>query len=903
MGTVYAAYDPELERRIAIKILHPMLVSDDTRARFLREAQALARLSHPNVVTVHDVGTVDDSVFLAMEYVPGRTLAEWLKETPRSPAEIVAVVEQAGRGIAAAHAAGIVHRDIKPDNVLIADDGRVVVMDFGLARNDLRAGPDRPDEASDLDRGEDAANLAPAGAGAGGSAPVYPDEPLTLEGGLMGTIGFMSPEQALAESTDARSDQWSFCATLYFALYGRPPIDERRIDEYVSKVATAVVEPPARRGLGQAVRRALRRGLSRDPEDRFASVDALLAALRPTPGRRISVLVAAVALALVAVVTWISASRVRRGEASLCPDPAPAMREVWSASRHDEIREAFESSGAVASRGAAGRVVAVLDQYAEHWVQSERQACEATRVQHVASEETMHFRLACLERRRTELGSLVRILSRANAQVVGQSVEAAYGLASPSSCDEADARQLVEALPEDASQRSMVVEARLAIADAASLLAAGMVREGMARAEAAVTIARAARHRATEAEALMVLGEAREFAGLYDSAPEAYSHALAAAEAAAHDAIVAQAAARLAFITGDKLLRTDEAGRWLEIAYAALDRLGPNDGVRAKILLAQAPLPTAAGHPEESLPLFDQLVPLSRRLSGEESPQTARALNNLGYAQQMLGRHALALETHERALGILERTTGPDTAFFTIVTCNQGSSLIGLGRYDEARDALEHAVTLASRGDPQSFWVGWASQYLGLVALRTGEAARALEATSRGLEIAEKRGDPAARLLVGLYTVRGDALLAGGDATGALGACQHAAQVLEQRGGPSAERVLEWDPYACIGEALLGKGSTDAALVALERSVSLPRRVYPGDLALARFALARALLAAKRELPRARELAHEAGQDLAALDARSRDRTEVARWLADLDRTTELPSRAEARESRGTGSR
>src|ERR1700739_4332739 len=141
MGTVYAAYDPQLERRVAIKILHAHLVSDDTRGMFLREAQALARLSHPNVVTVHDVGTFHDSVFIAMEYVAGATLSKWLRTAPRARFEVLWVLSQAGRGLAAAHAAGIVHRDVKPDNVLIARDGRVVVTDFGLARNQVLGHP------------------------------------------------------------------------------------------------------------------------------------------------------------------------------------------------------------------------------------------------------------------------------------------------------------------------------------------------------------------------------------------------------------------------------------------------------------------------------------------------------------------------------------------------------------------------------------------------------------------------------------------------------------------------------------------------------------------------------------------------------------------------------------------
>src|SRR5579859_4062320 len=494
MGTVYAAYDPQLERRIAIKILHAHLVSEETRGRFMREAQALARLSHPNVVAVHDVGTYGDSMFIAMEYIAGDTLSQWAKAAPRTCAEILAVLSQAGRGLAAAHAAGVVHRDVKPDNVLIADEGRrVVVSDFGLARPEL-AGDRRSNEPLALPPGSIAARV------------VLSPDPVTLEGGVIGTIGYMSPEQACDETVDARSDQWSFCATLYYALYGRPPIAERTIDAYLVAVDRANVDPPPRAGVPARVRRALKRGLARQPADRFASMGALLHELGVERTPRRAAIVAAVALAgAAALVASVATTRTSRG-AVACPDPGPEIREVWSADRRGELRRVFESTRAPDARATADRVAGVLDVYAERWIASDRQACEATRVRHVAGEEAMHVRLACLERRRTELASLVQVLSHADAQVVGRAVEAAFGLPSPASCDADDVRTAVDALPADTADRARVVEARRALADAESLIAAGKGREGLARAEEALAIARATHHRATEAEALMQIG-------------------------------------------------------------------------------------------------------------------------------------------------------------------------------------------------------------------------------------------------------------------------------------------------------------------------------------------------------------------------------------------------------------
>jgi tetratricopeptide (TPR) repeat protein/predicted Ser/Thr protein kinase len=868
MGTVYAAYDPQLERRIAIKILHAHLVSEETRGRFMREAQALARLSHPNVVAVHDVGTYGDSVFIAMEYVAGDTFARWVKAAPRTCSEILAVLSQAGRGLAAAHAAGVVHRDVKPDNVLIAEDGRVVVSDFGLARHELTTDR-RSSEPLALPPGSIAARIA-----------LSPD-PVTLEGGVIGTIGYMSPEQACDETVDARSDQWSFCATLYWALYDRPPIAERTIDAYLVAVDRASVDPPPRKGVPTRVRRALERGLARQPGDRFTSMVELLHELGVARASRRQAAIATVALAaLAAVVASVAATRTSRGGAVACPDPAPEIHEVWNADRRDDLRRVFESTRAPDARATADRVAGVLDVYAERWIANDRQACEATRVRHAASEGAMHVRLACLERRRTELASLMQVLSHADAQVVGRAVEAAFGLPSPASCDAVDDRTAIDALPEDPADRARVVEARRALADAESLIAAGKGREGLARAEEALAIARATHHRATEAEALMQIGDSNEAAGLYEAATGPYARAIAAGEAASDDGTVARAAARLAFISGDKLLRPEEAAQWLDLAYAALDRLGPSDAVRVKILQAHAPLLTAAGHPEEALPLFEELLPLAARVYDEESPRTSFALNNLGFTQQMLGRHAAALETHRKAVGILERTIGPDSPTLAIDMCNVGSSLLGLGRYDEARAALGRAMELASSADPESFWIGWASQYLGLVALRTGDGPRALDAASRGLAVAARRGPPAARLLVGLRTVQGRALLQRGDVDGAVTACEQGVSALEERTLPTPDRVLEWDPYACLGEAQLAKGKTDDAVAWLARSTALPRRVYPGDLAVARFGMARALLASRRDPARAAGLADEAAKELAATEGRARERDEVQRWMA-----------------------
>src|SRR5690606_1441989 len=226
MGTVLAALDPELDRKVALKVLHETARGGD-RARLQREAQALARLSHPNVMILHDVGTwVDPAggrhVFLAMELVVGHTLSDWLASAPRSVDAIVAVFAQAGRGLAAAHAAGLVHRDFKPHNVLVGSDGRVRVTDFGLARS---FGEDtRPPITVDTHTGPI-------------SLPELAlHETLTRTGEWVGTPAYMAPEQLQGGAADPRADQFAFCVALYEALHGQRPFAGRTPGEILEAI-------------------------------------------------------------------------------------------------------------------------------------------------------------------------------------------------------------------------------------------------------------------------------------------------------------------------------------------------------------------------------------------------------------------------------------------------------------------------------------------------------------------------------------------------------------------------------------------------------------------------------------------------------------------------------------------
>ena len=323
MGTVYRARDPELSRMIALKVLR--VDRTEVQWRMLTEARALARLSHPNVVTVHEVGTHDDRVYLAMEYVEGPTLRQWLSE-PRTVAEIRRVFAQAARGLAAAHQAGLVHRDFKPDNVILGEDGRVRVVDFGV----VKAGDE------------------PEAKGSVGDAPVG----LTATGKLLGTPAYMAAEQFDGGRIDARADVFALCVSLYEAFASERPFSGSSAEEVARAVTRGEATPLRVDGVEPELARLVERGLRPEADER-PSLEALLQALEPEaqararPGR----LVAAVVLLLgvIAAVVWATSSEPRADDP---PEVRTAFADLERATDDDtrlELAEAFvERFGAAA---------------------------------------------------------------------------------------------------------------------------------------------------------------------------------------------------------------------------------------------------------------------------------------------------------------------------------------------------------------------------------------------------------------------------------------------------------------------------------------------------------------------------------------------------------------------------
>jgi tetratricopeptide (TPR) repeat protein len=902
MGVVHAAFDPELGRRVALKLVRtsPDDPAEATRAeRLVREARAMARLTHPNVVTVHDVGRAGDHVFIAMELVVGQTLTRWLAERRRSWREILAVFVDAGRGLAAAHQAGVLHRDFKPDNVLVGGDGRVRVGDFGLA------------------------HALPEASAVAASTPSSPDEfaPIQATGGLSGTPCYMAPEQFARGPIDARSDQFSFCVALWQALYRELPFAGETLESLASAVLLGERRAaPATPRLPAGVRRALVRGLSRDPEDRFPAMIDLLHALGGGARRRGVHLVAG-ALVAAGAVAAVLATAGGRDEAALCSGAASRFAEVWGPVQREAIREAFAATSVPYGAGAASRVAAVLDGHRDRWIAMDTRSCRATRVTGEQPEDVQRLRMICLERRRKEVRALVDVLAAADPAAVESSVAAALRLPPVEACGDIDALTAVLPPPADPAAVSEMEEIETRLAAARAHQEAGRYASGLDLARAAAAEATELGYRPLEAEALLAQGRLEHRAGEPKLAEKTLERAVRAAEAGRHDRVAAMAWAELTFLVGYELARYARGVELGDHAAAALERLGGDDEIQSTLEKALGAIEADQGRLDPALAHFERAVTLLERAHGPDHPGVTSALDNVGMAALASGDVGRALIHHRRGLEIHRRVLGPDHPAVARSLHNlanaeaaRGDHAVAEGHLREAlalREPLlgrEHADVAATLTD------------LGRVVRAQGRLAEALELDRRALAAGEKafgadhptfaqqlintglllrrmkRHDEAfdhhrrARAILtralgadhpeSAYcsVAMADARLDGGRPREAL--------ALYERAVPLLDAALE-DANPQLGDGLFGMGRALAAVGQparavpfLERAVRASDAAAPEFRAERRFALARALWDARRDRSRAIELAREARRLLESSGAGQEDSLrDIDAWL------------------------
>ncbi len=478
MGVVYAAHDPQLDRTIALKVLHQRARSPEARARMVREAKAMARLRHPNVLTVFETGAQGEQVYIAMELVEGGTLRQWMERDSeqRSWREVVETIAQAGRGLAAAHDEGLVHRDFKPANALIDDAGRVLVSDFGLAR----LGSEAP-----------LALASPAlSAGALERTEVEDDDErsrdllratLTRTGALLGTPAYMSPEQFARDHATARSDQFAFCVVLYEALFGRRPFAGRSVGELIANIERgAIVKPDHARRVPAAVLAVIERGLSHDPADRFASMHLLLDALERATSHRRPRWLAPAAISAVAMTGGFGvliSGQDAASSASACAELERGTLALWDDARRDAIQTALSSALGEAAGERFARLNDTLTRYAGQLARAQRERCEELGERDAAAPAASMVDV-CLEDRRSALEQLVQATSsRAEGSglldpsfIKAAGIEhadvAASMLPSLAACD---LRYVHEALGEQPTPEARRREAELSLAMAGAL--------------------------------------------------------------------------------------------------------------------------------------------------------------------------------------------------------------------------------------------------------------------------------------------------------------------------------------------------------------------------------------------------------------------------------------------------
>ncbi|MEM6990850.1 MAG: tetratricopeptide repeat protein [Myxococcota bacterium] len=678
MGVVLAAFDPELDRKVAIKLLQRADGAGEKasagRSRMLREAQALARLSDPNVVSVHDVGLHDGRVFIAMEFVAGETIAQWLARERPPWSVVVDRYLDAGRGLAAAHAAGLVHRDFKPHNVLIGDDGRVRVTDFGLARARSDA-VDWSEEGS-----QDSMEFV---TGERSTSELALDVALTRTGDQVGTPAYMAPEQFRGVTVDPRADQFSFCVAVYEGIYGERPFGGRTAPEIARRISRGRVRsPPSGRGVPSRVRRALLRGLNADPDERYPTMDSLLEALRREPFRRAR-RVAFVVLPPIALGAWWWGFALQ--ERDSCSRVASRLSGIWDTGRKAEINKRFARTGLPYANETWQTVQSRVDAMALAWVGAQERVCHAAeRGLSTGSGRAM----TCLHRRFEELRSYSDLLATADSTMVEHAVSTLEALGAVADCD--GTRPLATDVPVHA-QRSIAE----ALASARVLGQAGRYDAAVEAAEVAHAEAQQVDDRWLVAEATFELARVQEAAGRLDDAQRGYHDAFSAGVAARHDEVVLRAAMSVAALAADRDKDFDTAENWNAHAEGALERMGDaGKPFAGQLDNARGRLAHGRGDYRGAQAAFERALSRRAEALGEDSPLLASYHVNLGHALARQARYSEAVEHMHKALVLEEAEYGrqhPRVATTLAALC---SAQRDAGEIDAAVQACQRAVAI-----------------------------------------------------------------------------------------------------------------------------------------------------------------------------------------------------------------
>ncbi|MGH1347722.1 MAG: serine/threonine-protein kinase [Nannocystales bacterium] len=918
MGTVMQAYDPQLDRKVALKLLHGA-AEPRHQQRLLREAQALARLSHRNVVSVFEVGEAGGHLFIAMELVVGTTLTVWQQQA-HPWRECLEVYLQAGRGLAAAHAVGIVHRDFKPSNCMLDEAGVLRVLDFGLARGlaDLDE-RDRSAAEDGLRSSVRKAGEQESSSEGSGRALEYR---ITQSDTLLGTPAYMAPEQAQLQRVDAAADQFSFCLALYEALYGQRPFRGLAgLLERMDKGGTPPFEPAPSHAQQPRVpgwlRAVLARGLAFEPSERFPDISTLLEEVEGRlRARRLGAVTAVVATGLLATVaTTRAVSQENTG-----PDCAlgqGAVAQTWNAETKAAVRSAFEGSEQPFAVPTHRAVERSLQRWADGWEDARGDACRATHEQGVASEALLDRRMDCLELQSRETAALIDIFVAADAATVARAPELLAQVPSPTSCHHPVASD-AEQLPDDPQTREAVLEGYEQLARARGRLWTGVIAEAEQLTEAASAVGQDHGFRPLELESQIVRGELAWMRSHFDEAADLLT-------GVAYQAV--PAGLRGVELKARRTAVNALVGRWSkpeleamlidELSAAASRGASPSQETNHDLLAARARHAKMAGEYERALSLFATLraqgeslegvprgnerldeadtlsllarhgqasalllegLPIVAEAWGEHSPTAARFEQVLGMLALEVGDVAEADTRLSRARSHLETALGLESVPVARVRFAQAKLAMTRGAFEQAASDLVFVGTVFERElGPQHRETGELYNALGVARFYESDFPGSVAAYKKALVVALVTYGPAHAEVALLHSNLAESRAAMGEHVPALDEYASAFAIMEVSLPP--EHPMLAQPSKGRGQSLLALGRTDESIRSLERALTLLQRppLEPFEVADTKLSLARALQKAGRDSARSVRLAGEAaaGFDTLGFD----DRADQARSL------------------------
>lgn len=870
MGVVYRAYDPDLDRRVAIKILRGPSTGD-AKTRLVREAQAMAKLSHPSVVQVFDVGDIDDGIFVAMDLVEGEDLKAWIDAGSHRWEEVLGVLVQAGEGLAAAHRVGLIHRDFKPANVLLSRDPRTgqlraQVADFGLAR----LGDGTPEEFSSESPARD---LRTRG-GVGSSALQIE---ITGAGSLLGTPAYMSPEQHDGLVVDARTDQFSFAVALYEALYQRRPFDGETIEAlaHESKQPRRPPPPPGSR-VPAWLHRLVVRAMHPDRAERFPGMEELLSAIEAgrSKGRRRW----AVASAIIAVVGVGVGVGLRGSAPELCVGGPGRIAEAWGDAQRTAGEAAFAGTERPYAADTWSRAAARIDTYSDLWLDAYTETCAATLIRGEVSAAVMDLRMVCLDRHLRDLRLLTQGFAEADATTVEHAVRAVAALPEVAECGN------VEQLLREVAEPSPAVAVEVADLRQELGAARSMVRLHQSAQATALLTGLRARVDAVDfpplrAEFLAGLGIAQLRAGADEESRKTGQEALWAAIESHHDELIDAVLRGLVEAVGYRLGHRDEAQIWIDHAMARVARGGDQPEALAALLQVVAMTEITAGQNHTAQA---QLVRSIDLLEGQgEEIALIDPLIALASAYVRSGAYGEAQRPLERALAIIDEELGPThpqliNALNTLALIHERGA-----RYDQALAALGRTLDLLiahSGADHPN--VGIVRQNVGGMLIRTGDHERARQELTLAREILEASVGPDHIALGGVNTFVGDLELSLGDTAAAAAAYQRSVAVRSAALGD--QHFSLGLPLVGLARVALETGDMSEARSQSARALALYEQgdADPGDLGFARLTHAQAIW---EEAPE--EAIREAEQALRELEgvgpAVAKERREADAWIQE----------------------